>query len=174
MSVNTKLTNLANEIREISGTTTKKSLDVMTSDISAANDLIDEQETLLNDLRDIVDTLPEPAQWDYGSSTLESNYGYTTYEVPYGVGYFYIDCSEYYATDLENVLLRINNSTIIDLSDYAPYNDITLYVYRGVIIIKNYASNLFIHDEGSEIYSIELQPVSQVSVSIDVDYEAFK
>lgn len=60
MSVNTKLTNLANEIREISGTTTKKSLDVMTSDISAANDLIDEQETLLNDLRDIVDTLPEP------------------------------------------------------------------------------------------------------------------
>lgn len=60
MSVNTKLTNLANEIREISGTTTKKSLDVMTSDISAANDLIDEQEALLNDLRDIVDTLPEP------------------------------------------------------------------------------------------------------------------
>lgn len=60
MSVNTKLTNLANEIREISGTTTKKSLDVMTSDISAANNLIDEQETLLNDLRDIVDTLPEP------------------------------------------------------------------------------------------------------------------
>lgn len=59
MSVNTKLTNLANEIREISGTTTKKSLDVMISDISAANDLIDEQETLLNDLRDIVDSLPE-------------------------------------------------------------------------------------------------------------------
>lgn len=301
MSVNTKLTNLANEIREISGTTTKKSLDVMASDVSAANDLIDEQETLLNDLRDIVDTLPEPIggveyhpdddgldglsidrsfsyidikqeneiytyadcsilpsgnlrlneadettnleinssfnniefnaenrislrgyttvfasgdvdsqleltrfngqvdapnltagniksgvnilgvtgtlkspQWDYGSSTLENNYGYTTYEVPYGVGYFYIDCSEYYATDLENVLLRINNSTIIDLSDYAPYNDITLYVYRGVIIIKNYTSNLFIHDEGAEIYSIELQPVSQGSVSIDVDYEALR
>jgi hypothetical protein len=90
------------------------------------------------------------------------------------VGYFYIDCFEYYATDLENVLLRINNSTIIDLSDYAPYNDITLYVYRGVIIIKNYTSNLFIHDEGAEIYSIELQPVSQGSVSIDIDYEVLR
>ena len=60
MSVNTKLTNLANEVREISGSTTKKSLDAMTADIGAANDLIDEQESLLSDLRDIIDTLPEP------------------------------------------------------------------------------------------------------------------
>lgn len=59
MSVNTKLTNLANEIREISGTTTKKSLDVMASDISAANDLIDEQEELIAQLQAAVDSLPE-------------------------------------------------------------------------------------------------------------------
>lgn len=71
MSVNTKLTNLANEIREISGTTTKKSLDVMISDISAANDLIDEQETLLNDLRDIVDTLPEAGSGSGEDVTVE-------------------------------------------------------------------------------------------------------
>lgn len=59
MSVNTKLTNLANEIREISGTTTKKSLDVMISDISAANDLIDEQGDLIAQLQAAVDSLPE-------------------------------------------------------------------------------------------------------------------
>jgi hypothetical protein len=37
MSVNSKMTALADEIRELSGTTTKKSLDAMTSDVDAAN-----------------------------------------------------------------------------------------------------------------------------------------
>ena len=81
MSVNTKLTNLANEVREISGSTTKKSLDVMTADISAANDLIDEQESLLSDLRSVIDTLPEPGL-DTSDATVTATAmlsGYTAY-----------------------------------------------------------------------------------------------
>lgn len=47
MSVNTKMTALANEIRELSGTTTSKGIDVMTSDIDAANTEIAGQTELI-------------------------------------------------------------------------------------------------------------------------------
>ena len=41
-TVNEKMTALANEIRELSGTTTPKSIDEMTSDVDAANTEISE------------------------------------------------------------------------------------------------------------------------------------
>lgn len=47
MSVNSKMTALANEIRELSGTTTNKSIDAMTSDVDAANTEITEQTDLI-------------------------------------------------------------------------------------------------------------------------------
>lgn len=47
MSINSKMTALADEIRELSGTTTAKSLDTMTSDVDAANAEIAEQTELL-------------------------------------------------------------------------------------------------------------------------------
>lgn len=46
----TSLTALADEIRELSGTTTPKSLDAMTSDVDAANAEIAEQAELLNQI----------------------------------------------------------------------------------------------------------------------------
>lgn len=46
-NVNSKMTALANEIRELSGTTTSKSIDEMTSDVDAANTEISEQADLL-------------------------------------------------------------------------------------------------------------------------------
>lgn len=50
MSINSKMTALADEIRELSGTTTPKSLDEMTSDMDAANTEIAEQAELLNQI----------------------------------------------------------------------------------------------------------------------------
>jgi hypothetical protein len=47
MSVNKKMTALADEIRELSGTTASKSIDAMTSDVGAANTEIAEQTELL-------------------------------------------------------------------------------------------------------------------------------
>lgn len=47
MSVNEKMTALADEIRELSGTTTSKSIDAMTSDVDAANTEIAEQVGLI-------------------------------------------------------------------------------------------------------------------------------
>jgi hypothetical protein len=46
-TVNEKMTALADEIRELSGTTTKKSIDAMTSDVDAANTEISEQMELI-------------------------------------------------------------------------------------------------------------------------------
>lgn len=46
-NVNSKMTALANEIRKLSGTTTSKSIDEMTSDVDAANTEISEQTDLL-------------------------------------------------------------------------------------------------------------------------------
>ena len=50
MSVNEKMTSLAGEIRKLSGTESKKSLDVMTSDVNAANLEIAEQTALLEQI----------------------------------------------------------------------------------------------------------------------------
>lgn len=47
MSINSKMTALADEIRELSGTTTSKSIDAMTSDVDAANTEISEQMSLI-------------------------------------------------------------------------------------------------------------------------------
>lgn len=47
MSVNSKMTALADEIRELSGTTTTKSIDAMTIDVDAANTEISEQMDLI-------------------------------------------------------------------------------------------------------------------------------
>lgn len=47
MSLNTKMTALANEIRELSGTTTSKSIDSMTTDIDTANNEINSQTDLI-------------------------------------------------------------------------------------------------------------------------------
>lgn len=47
MDVNSKLTALADEIRELSGTTTSKSIDAMTSDVQVANTEISEQMALI-------------------------------------------------------------------------------------------------------------------------------
>ena len=50
MSVNEKMTALADEVRELSGTTTTKSIDAMTSDVSIANTEIAEQTDLINQI----------------------------------------------------------------------------------------------------------------------------
>ena len=50
MSINSKMTALADEIRELSGTTTPKSIDAMTSDVDAANTEIAEQTELLEQI----------------------------------------------------------------------------------------------------------------------------
>ena len=50
MSVNSKMTTLADEVRELSGTTTTKSIDTMTSDINEANTEISSQMNLINQI----------------------------------------------------------------------------------------------------------------------------
>lgn len=50
MSVNEKMTALANEVRELSGTESAKSIDAMTSDIDAANTEINEQTGLIEQI----------------------------------------------------------------------------------------------------------------------------
>lgn len=59
MSVNSKMTALADEIRELSGTTTSKSIDAMTTDVSAANTEISEQSDIISQIKSVVNGLPE-------------------------------------------------------------------------------------------------------------------
>jgi len=51
MSVNSKMTALANEVRTLSGTTTTKSIDAMTSDVNAANTEVNSQTALINQIQ---------------------------------------------------------------------------------------------------------------------------
>ena len=58
MSLNEKFTALADEVRELSGTDTSKSIDDMTSDINSVNTAINEQDNLLVQLFTVIDSLP--------------------------------------------------------------------------------------------------------------------
>lgn len=59
MSVNQKMTALADEVRELSGTTAAKSIDTMTSDISNANTEVSTQSDLLDQVLDAANSLPD-------------------------------------------------------------------------------------------------------------------
>jgi hypothetical protein len=58
-TVNEKMTALADEIRELSGTTTSKSIDTMTTDVNTANLAINDQTDLITQIRNIANNLPE-------------------------------------------------------------------------------------------------------------------
>lgn len=58
MSLNEKMTALADEIRELSGTTTKKGIDAMTADVNAANTEVGEQADLIAQIMAKVNSLP--------------------------------------------------------------------------------------------------------------------
>ena len=59
MSINSKMTALADEVRQLSGTTTPKGIDTMISDIDTANIEIANQEDLIAQIASAVDNLPE-------------------------------------------------------------------------------------------------------------------
>ena len=58
-TVNEKMTALADEVRELSGTTSTKSIDAMTNDVHAANAEIADQTDLIEQIISAVDELPE-------------------------------------------------------------------------------------------------------------------
>ena len=59
-TVNEKMTALADEIRTLSGTTTSKSIDAMTTDVNAANDALSEQSDLISQISALVATKATP------------------------------------------------------------------------------------------------------------------
>lgn len=60
-TVNEKMTALADEIRELSGTTTPKSIDAMTTDVNTANTEIAEQADLISQIATLVATKASPS-----------------------------------------------------------------------------------------------------------------
>ena len=60
MSLNEKMTTLADEVRELSGTTTSKSLDAMASDLHTANEDINTQAELIEEIAALVATKATP------------------------------------------------------------------------------------------------------------------
>lgn len=69
-TVNEKMTTLANEVRELSGSTELLSIDEMTTNVSDVNDEVNSQTDLIAQIKDVVDTLPEAG--DGGEMTLQS------------------------------------------------------------------------------------------------------
>lgn len=64
MSVNSKMTALANEVRELSGSSAKMGIDDMTTNVSNANEEVDNQTDLIAQIKAVVDNLPEAGDSD--------------------------------------------------------------------------------------------------------------
>lgn len=73
MSVNTKMTAIADEIRELSGTTAAMGLDAMAAHVSDANAEVDEQAIMIEELLGALDGKSAPE-----GSTLSTVYVGTT------------------------------------------------------------------------------------------------
>ena len=58
-TINEKMTTLANEVRELSGSTELLSIDEMTTNVSDVNDEVNNQTDLIAQIKGVVDTLPE-------------------------------------------------------------------------------------------------------------------
>ena len=140
-TVNEKMTALADEIRELSGTTTTKSIDTMTSDIDAANTKIAEQTDLIAQIKNVVDNLPEAGSGGNNVSekcTVNFNFSYAS-----GSNHIYyaqaIDSNGVYSYTYESTvsegIVTINplcNSIVFcDLSAYYSSCDL------GIILCNN-------------------------------------
>lgn len=89
MSVNSKMTALADEIRELSGTTTTKNIDTMITDVDVANTEISSQMNLINQI-----TTALEGKASGGGTTIEAWTGIITILAPLGSGApsaYYID-----------------------------------------------------------------------------------
>ena len=58
-NVNSKMTALANEVRELSGSSAKMGIDDMTTNVSNANEEVNNQTDLIAQIKAVVDNLPE-------------------------------------------------------------------------------------------------------------------
>jgi hypothetical protein len=58
-NVNSKMTALADEVRELSGSSAKMGIDDMTTNVSIANEEVDNQTDLIAQIKAVVDNLPE-------------------------------------------------------------------------------------------------------------------
>lgn len=73
MSINSKMTALADEIRGLSGTTSTKGIEDMTSDVNDANTKIGEQADLISQIAILVATKAAPSGTDTNDATATAN-----------------------------------------------------------------------------------------------------
>ena len=118
MNVNSKMTALANEIRELSGTATTKSIDAMTSDVNAANTEISGQRDLISQITSALEgkaagggvtlpTLNNPASANhilYGKEAIDSDGNKITGNI--------------YSRDAGS--LAVNGASVITTAGYYP------------------------------------------------------
>ena len=116
-TVNEKMTALANEIRELSGTTTSKSIDAMTTDVNAANENINEQSNLISQISTLVATKVTPPSTDTNDATATAG-DILSGKTAYAKGQKLVGthtCSEDLESELvtqENLISQLN--TILD------------------------------------------------------------
>lgn len=71
-TVNDKMTALADEVRELSGTTGKLGIDAMISNVNEVNIEVDEQTDLIEQIKSAVNNLPEAGGGEGGSSSADT------------------------------------------------------------------------------------------------------
>lgn len=90
MSVNNKMTAIADEIRELSGTTDMLDLDEMSSHVDDANTKIAEQESMIADMNEVLDNLGANTTTGTSIATCTINVVITAEAEVWEYGYSYL------------------------------------------------------------------------------------
>ena len=167
MSVNEKMTALADEIRELSGTTTAKSIDAMTTDVNAANTEINDQTNLIAQIYAALEDKAGGGSSNIETCTVDIRH-YPTYDVNQAIDQVVYQTLDENGNIIVKELSSSNGTIDYTVDTFSLANVVCpsiLYIYGGstsaiinsggtLLLKSSYGYHVFQIDENADLQII--------------------